>query len=521
LTAISLEPTRPPATALFTGLAVFVSAAFLCSVPVSWFHPQWGSFRTAGIALCGVVLLTLAVQRRFAKGDLRASLPRWALGLFWGSALVYFVAATVSRFGAFAINGIDFSIFDWMLESTLRGRFMYTPIYRVNHFSVHPSYVMLLLVPLHALWRSPAMLLVFGAGLVWAAGIPLWQLAMAETGEEGIALLAVVALWGNPWTASLTAGGFRIESFYPLGVLLLLSGWVRSKPVTFWAGAVLLLSIKEDAALYLGAFAVGGLLFDRARWRELLGLLAASLAVLVVDVKFVQPLASAAGRAPGYVKFWAGYGASMPEVAWTALGHPGRVVWDVVRSAWWRFFGPALFLPLLEVRSLFAVAPGMLMLGMASYPMMRGYLGYYAVPMVGFAFWGILRFAGRPSPVARGAGVAALLLFPIIGGGQLLTPKPDWAALRGIAAARRRLNGSSNPVCVQTVLFPHLPYTLDLHALNARCLGEPGAVALVALDADPIPYTRSELVQRVATARANGRAEAFEGGIYLLGPAPR
>jgi len=495
----------------------------LISVPISWFHEELGAFRTFEIAISGVTFVTLVwPTKRLSPGSLRVVLPRWARILFWGSALVYLLAATLSRYASFEVNGFDFSIFDWMLESTLRGRFMFTPIYGVNHFSVHPSYVMVPLVALHALCRSPITLLVFGALLVWAAGIPLWQLAMALTHEEGLALFAVVALWGNPWTAPLILDGFRIESFYPLASLLLLSGWVRRRSWTFWAGAILLLATKEDAALYLIGFSIAAACFDRRSLLTPIVLLVTSIGVLFLDLKVVQPLAGG-GRGPGYVKFWSGYGASLSEIVFTSLKRPWSVLRDVANSGWYRFFGPALLLPLLNPRSLLTLLPGILMLGLASYPAMHRYHAYYAVPFVAFSLWGILAFSAGKATVSVGklryrASIVALLIFPIIGAGYVRTPMPHWQALRGTDEAAKQLAGFEGPVCAQGSLFPHLPYDLDPVPLGPDCLERDHATALIGTGENPWPYTEDQLHQWIDKARSKGKARLLSGGVYLLLP---
>ncbi|HLT30295.1 MAG TPA: DUF2079 domain-containing protein [Myxococcaceae bacterium] len=367
-------------TQWLTGYAWALTLGALLCLPLSWVHHELGALRSWQLLLSPLLFLGLA-PRRFRPLDAPGPSRRLIL-TSWAVALIWLLTAQWLKYFAFAVNGIDFSIFDWMLHNTLNGRFMYSPIYEVNHFGVHPSYWMLLLVPLHALWPSPLMLTTVTALVVWGGCLPLWHLVRGRTGNGWLAWLACVAYLTCAYTGRILDGGFRPEVLYPLAGFTLLLAWERQRWV--FPAALLLLSVKEDAALYLAGFALAVLVSQRARWRSALGLLLLSVLVFGLNVGVVQPaaLASSGAERPLYMSFWSDYGATMSEVVRFMLTHPLRVAGDVLTSSLLELFGPLLLLPLFSSRAMGMMLPGLVLLGSATYPLMRDFGSYYAIPLL-------------------------------------------------------------------------------------------------------------------------------------------
>jgi hypothetical protein len=517
---------NPPAqerdARLLTRFAWALCAAALLCLPLAWVHHELGALRSWQLLLHPLLFLALAL-RRFRPLDAYGPSHRLLLTSA-AVALVWILFAQGMKYFAFAINGVDFSIFDWMLHNTLHGRFMYSPIYDVNHFGVHPSYWMLLLVPLHALWPSPLMLSAITGLVVWGACLPLWHLVHGRTRSGWMAWLACVAYLTCAWTGRIIDGGFRPEVLYPLAGFTLLLAWERQRWVL--PAALLLLSVKEDAALYLAGFSLAVLVSQRQRWRGGLGLLVLALAVFGLNVGVVQPAALAStGRArPEYMTFWSDYGGTMSEVVRFMLGHPLRVAGDVLQSGWLKLLGPLLLLPLASPRALGMMLPGLVLLGAATYPLMHDFGTYYPIPLLAPALWGAVEVCTSPR-VARHQGLArallatVLLAFPLFWVGYVKLPLPRFALHRELAALESAPSGPSapGPLCAQTVLFPHLSYALQPTPLFwTQCLDQPGAWALVHLELDPYPLKRSDLEGLVTRAQALGHARPLPEGTWIL-----
>ena len=294
-----------------------------------------------------------------------------------------------------------------------------------------------------------------------------------------------------------------------------------------WLPAVVaFLGIKEDAALYTAAFAVGVLLFERERWRPAVGLLVGSVALFGFNVAWFQPLMlRGSGRAqPTYVSFWGQYGQTLPEILRHMAASPLRLAGDILTSGWLRMFAPALFLPLLARQAVLPMLPTMFLLGSASYPVMHDYRMYYPVTLLPFFFWGLVeayRVLGRSarlSPWRDALLGVALLVFPLVGRGYARFTPPPLETHRALAGVRARLEREAGPVCVQTVLYPHLPYTLPLQPLVNECWDRAELPKLLHPDLNPSPYEPIVLEERVEAARREGRVEELGAGFILLLP---
>ncbi len=296
---------------------------------------------------------------------------------------------------------------------------------------------------------------------------------------------------------------------------------VRERPVVWLPALVAFLSIKEDAALYVAAFALAALLFERLRWRAAAAILALSIALLVLNVGWIQPLflAGYGEVQPDYLKFWGHYGSSISRIALAMLTSPVRVVADVATSGWYRMFAPALFLPLGSRLALAAMLPALFLLGTTSYPAMRDYKNYYPVPLVPFLLFGLLEVYQRLARWPWGARwrdaalVTALLLWPLVGGGYIKFARPNVELLRELRVVEEKL-ARAPALCVQTILFPHLPYALKPRPLDRGCTERQGAVSVINPRLDPFPYARAQLERMISQARADGRLEW--SGSYAL-----
>jgi len=284
--------------------------------------------------------------------------------------------------------------------------------------------------------------------------------------------------------------------------------------------ALAVLAVKEDAAIVLGAFATGELIFAADRRRAGAVLLAASAAVLALNLLWVQPaLLSQTGVArPQYLTFWSIYGDSPRSIAFGMLTHPLVLLKQLATSGFWFWLAPMAFLPLSSRRAVFGIVPTAFILGSASYGMMHKWGGYYAAPVVPFLFYGLVQAANDPRPerLLRGWQVMAVALVaivaPLIKGG-IAVAKPQTARLAVMEQVRARgLEG----LCAQAILFPHLGHPTGLHPWFDSGCQQAGAVLLAAPELEAFPFTKQQVQQVVAEARATGKAEELGEGVVLI-----
>ena len=529
VTSVDLRSPRITPEQAYTAYALSVSTLFCLVTPLSWMHHELGAFRNWQTLLNPLLGLALVWAGGVKTGTVTVRLSPGVKRLFVLSVLVFCVSVQWGRFFSFEVNGVDFSIFDWMLFNSNHGRFGYSPIYDVNHFGVHATYVLFPLMPLHRLFETPLFLCTVTALAVGGAAWPLWRLGRRGLPHEGLCVLLVLAYLTNPFTSALLDGGFRPEVFYPLFGLVFLLGWVEQRAGVWAPGMVAFLAIKEDAALHAAAFAVGVLLFERERWKPAVGLLVASVALFFFNVTVFQPrmLGGSGYAQPSYVSFWGQYGQTLPEIVRHMAASPLRLAGDILTSGWLRAFAPALFLPLLARQAVLPMLPTVFLLGSASYPVMHDYRLYYPVTLLPFFFWGLVeayRVLGRSAWLGARRDalmLMTLLLFPLVGRGYARFSRPPLETHRALSLVHARLARETGPICVQTVLYPHLPYTLSLRPLFEDCWDRPEWTRLVHPGLTPYPHKQAVLEARIDEARSAGRIEELGAGfVLLLPPAP-
>ena len=449
-----------------------------------------GSFRDVQYGLWPLLLL-IGYRRR----NLPFVLPRVHRLWIWGGFGCLFIADSWSRYFAVALSGIDFSIFDWMLVNTWRGNFMFSPLNGFNHFAIHPSWVFLPLVPLHAFFMHPLFLLTVGAIILWLPAWPLWKLCKHKSLSDLDAGLITLAYLTTPFIDFVVNTGFRIESFLPLGFFTFLYFWETRNRLGWILGSLFFLSIKEDSGFYLAAFATSQLFYKETR---VAGgcLLIGSLVFVAWTFGFQQPyfLQQTNQIEPGYLGFWGHYGTTKGEILHTMLTSPQLVLGDILRSGWWRLYGPLLFIPLFSFPMLMLSLPGIFLLGTAaSCSAMYGYNHYYASLLCCFALYGMGDFLHR-APTLRWQWVArgALFLFPLFHAGWLAVSNPDEKTFHALRQARDFLETyyPQVPICVQPIAFPYLGYRLHLQAYDAACLTQEKAMVIMVLSKDPYPFEK-------------------------------
>ena len=494
---------------------LILGALALVSMPaLSFLGREPSAFRNVQIALNGLLLIGLLWSRALGIPFDTLRLSRPVLAIAGGAFAVWLMAHQLFAYFAFATPGADFSIFDWMLHNTTHGRFMYSPVYAVNHLGVHQHWLLFALVPFHWVAGSQYFLLLLGPLVVASAVFPLWKLGKHLTGSDGWTTLLVAAYATCSRTGELLASGFRPEVFFPLFGFALVLGWLKQQPKVWLPALLLFVAIREDAPLYASGLALSAFAFEPRRRKEAAALLGLCVAVFAVDLLWARPafLSSAGPAEPQYMSAWSRYGSTTSEVIRNMAASPLRVAGEVLSARWYSLFGAALFLPLLSPRALVAMAPALLVFGTSAG--LRPYRGYSIAAILPFLFWGLLDVGRRLErwPRVRGPLLAAcLLLFPLVGAGYLRFERPDFEALRAWPAVEEQL-GSGQRVCAQLSLFPHLPYRVDPQPFVPECLEDPAGVTVINLRLDPWPYTASGLAETIG----RGPSEPLGAGFLLI-----
>lgn len=438
----------------------------------------------------------------------------------------------ILQHASFQTNAFDLSVFDYMLWSTTRGDLLTQPFYGgwSTHLGWHFSPILLLWAPLYRITDAPQVLLLshvaFGVAFAWS----VFAVARERLASEwAAALVASSTLLYKPWLDALVYD-FHPELLFPPLVLIAYRAAVQKpSPWLFWTAAVVVLTIKEDAALYLAGF--GLLLAWRHRLvrRPALGLVALCIAWLTLVLAVVQPAIRDAwdlGGTSPFVELWGGLGTSLPEVAAAFLTRPlqvlSRIDPRVTGGALVSMLLPLLLLPI-GSRWILGVLPPLLVLATADSPVMKGLGLHYAAWLVPFLYLGTVgslarlqrqkwpRLRSRPATV-----LAALLLVGCFAGTRWNLLRPSrYAALahREAVAAALDLIPPDASVAAQSALLPHVPKRREIWMLPS--VGD--AEFILALPpVNPWPQSDAQLREQLAALTAEYQRVPTPGDVVLL-----
>jgi hypothetical protein len=427
--------------------------------------------------------------------------------------LFFFLKLSYHNFSSFNVEAIDFSIFDFMLANTARGRFMES-VLGTNHFGTHFTPVLFLLYPLHRLWTHPFVLLFAHPVILWAAGFPLVRLLKINVRAPLHRCLILFAFFNFNYLAQVLNYNFHMEVFYVPGFFWLFWSLQERRWFFFSLSTLFLFSIKEDAAIYLASAAVGIPFSFSVPWSVPLSLFVVSVSVFMINMRWAIPyfrgssdyqIADAA----------AAYGHTLREIIPNMLSHWRQILSDVLFGKWVSMAGGFLFLPFLILFVLISMLPFAVICTLANSHVMKNVMLYYSAPYIPFLFFGYclclgkdrLPLVGLSFPVgAKSLAVGFTLLFLTLTGGSYLsirTPRPE---MKWVSSVRSHLR-LAEPLCIQGVIVPHIGYPSQLRLLRPDCLTRRPFQALLHLGLSPFPYSLSEL----ATFR-----QGFEGDPQYL-----
>jgi uncharacterized membrane protein len=267
---------------------------------------------------------------------------------------------------------------------------------------------------------------------------------------------------------------FHLEVFYVPLFLWFVYLLETQRWKSLWLVAALILSVKEDGAIYLSAAAMGALLTRRMKPRQALALIVASAVVFIVNIKWVIPANSVSGQ-----YHLAGtaskYGDTVGAAVLGMVSHWNQVLLDVLKGAWLKKLFHVLFLPLFEPFFLISVAPFVLIHSIAESSVMSGLATYYSAPYLPWVFAGFVLVLGRKNFPERARSFT--ILFAVLASVPAWYPRhfPRIADLKQRNATFSNLSAQidlSQSICAQGTVVPHLGYPEKLQVLSKECVSQ-------------------------------------------------
>ena len=245
------------------GLFALLSALWLA---VSF---AWGLFAAA--LLIEIILLTFALFGRDVRAEDAGTLPQnaarpaapekharlygWLTGILAVLVFAFLSVWTVSRIYTFSTPSYDLGIFAQMFHHMKRSGLPLTTIERdglLSHFAVHVSPVYYLMLPVYMLFPYAETLQILYALVMALAVHPLWKLAKLHGLSAPLRALACAALLLYPVFSGAASFDLHENGFLTLFLLWLLYYIDKNRVIPAAVFALLTLSVKEDAAMYVG-----------------------------------------------------------------------------------------------------------------------------------------------------------------------------------------------------------------------------------------------------------------------------
>ena len=172
----------------------------------------------------------------------------------------------VLRYKTFAAPNFDFGIWCNMFYNMKETALAMVTCERdmlLSHFAVHISPVYYLILPFYYLFPSPETLQIAQAVVLAAGIIPVYLLArhFKLSNPQTALVCALYAFF--PIITTGCSYDLHENCFLPLFLLFLFYFYETKKPIPMYVCAILVLSVKEDAAVYLLLFALFLLVSER------------------------------------------------------------------------------------------------------------------------------------------------------------------------------------------------------------------------------------------------------------------
>lgn len=328
------------------------------------------AFSPALLAVCLLVSLCLTrfALRGWFGAQERVRVPLQApavyLRLTVTLSVLFFLFVSlwdVCRVFSFSTPTYDFGIFAQMFHSMKTHGLPLTTLERdglLSHFRVHMSPIYYLLLPFYCLIPYPATLQVLQAAVITSAVIPLWKIGTHHALSGLGRCLLCTALLLYPAFSGGTSYDLHENCFLTPLILWLFCGIDRKSTAMTAVSALLLLGVKEDAAVYVAVIGLW-LIVRSLLYRDRRGLITGSILFSAALLTFFLLTHALARYGDGvmtdrYRNFMYGDSASLLTVVRTVLVHPMKAVFECVDAEKLSFLAltmlPLLGLPLLTRR---------------------------------------------------------------------------------------------------------------------------------------------------------------------------
>lgn len=408
----ALMPKSPTDTAALAGAGLFL--LFLAMLQIR------DPFFAAGVLLCAAIFVWYMTDNdRLRLQNVKLSkIPAKTVVLI--AALCYFLfvgGLTTMRYLNYQSFAFDFGIFAQMFYNMKETGLPNTTIERdvfLSHFAVHISPAYYLLLPVYWLLPSPVTLQLLQAAVLASGVIPLWLLCRHYSLSYKLSACLGVAYCAYP---ALIGGCFYDihENMFLTPLLLwLFYFYEKNKTAFVFLFAVLILTVKEDAAIYVACFGLY-VFFSRKDYKRGAALFFLSAAYFAAAVALLNSFGQGA-MVNRYDNYMTDKRFGLLSVVLTLIQDPALVLSESFTDEKIVFLilmlAPIAFLPLLNKNPtrLFLLIPFLVISLMSDYPYQHSIHYQYVFGVIAFFFYlAVINLSSMSADIRRRLAVFSML----------------------------------------------------------------------------------------------------------------
>ncbi|APJ04235.1 DUF2079 domain-containing protein [Silvanigrella aquatica] len=437
-------------------------------------------------------------------------------------SFVSYICDSLSRYYGFKISGIDFSIFEGLLQNAINGHWGYEDITQIYHFGIHQNWVLFLVLPFYYIIPHPLLLVILSSIILWIPGIQIIKIAKQLGYESSIAYLSSICWWTCGFTVQALHGNFYPEFFYPLFLFAILTSYLDKKNIPLIIYAFLFLSVKEDAIIYIIGFSIAiafKIIINKVKNNQTeisfympLFLILLSIFFGFINFGIVKPyfLRLSNIQEVGYIGWWRQWGSSPFEILINLINNPIIFAKNLFYSSGWKIlYIPMLFIPLFNLEVLFASLPIIVLYGV-SQGNPSEYSLYYPLAIWAFALYGLLKNQVVPKKIL----IIILLLLPLWKPSWLGIEKINWDEWKILNNYKITMDSSKN-YCIHEGLFPYL-VNLEIKAFPFLDAHKISCIPVFSIHSSSFPNSQKELYNLYISLKKDACIENQIGGIIEI-----
>jgi uncharacterized membrane protein len=282
-----------------------------------------------------------------------------SIGLLIAAYVGVFAVICVRKYLMFVYDDWDLAYYNQLMRGLMHGR-PYISLCDVYFLGNHVELILALILPIYALFQSPATLLVIQTFMLGLAAVPLFLIVRRQLNDRwGIIFVVIYLLY--PAVGYTNLNEFHPESFIPFLQFFLLYYFLGSDFRRFALFMFLCLFAKENMALIIMMLGFYALLMRREKRWILLPVLSGIIWFLLY-LKILSPVLSNGNV--NYYDFYAPLGSNFGELVVNILLHPVQVIKTILVPEKLKYlaelFGPLSFLSFLSPGMLSITLPNFL-----------------------------------------------------------------------------------------------------------------------------------------------------------------